>query len=87
MPLIELEPPKVRPRGIGIRRLWALGSGSLSKFQLYFGLLSSLVKPAGMLIHIELSFGPASSSRTVQRLSSLSRFASTQPAEPAPTMM
>ena len=87
MPLIELDPPKVLPRGTGMTRLWALGSGSVSKFQLYFGLFSSLVKPAGMLIHMDLSGGPASSSSTLVRWSSVRRLASTQPAEPAPTMM
>ena len=87
MPLIELEPPRVRPRGTGMERLFAFGSGSVAKFQLYTGLFSSLVKPAGMLIHIDLSGGPASSSSTRLFRSSVSRFASTQPAEPAPMMM
>jgi len=44
-------------------------------------------KAAGILMFGERSFPPASSSSTRTDGSSLSRFASTQPAEPAPTMM
>ncbi len=80
MPLIELEPPKVRPRGMGIVRLLAFGSGSVEKFQLYTGLFSNLVKPAGMLIHIDLSGGPASSNSTRALRSSVGRLARTHPA-------
>ena len=87
MPLIELEPPSVLPRGIGIERPFTLASGSLEKVQLKRGLLSSLVKPAGMLIHMESSGGPASSRSTLMPGFSVSRLARTQPAEPAPTMM
>ena len=50
-------------------------------------LLKSLGKAAGMRISIFLSGGPASSSRTRLVGSADSRFASTQPAAPAPTMM
>jgi hypothetical protein len=70
-----------------IIRSFAFHSESATKFQLYCGLSSSLVKPTGMLLHIELSFGPASSSSTRVRGSSVSRLTSTQPAEPAPTMI
>ncbi len=86
MPLIELEPPKVRPRGQGMRRPAMPSSASISKFQLKDLWLSSRVKPAGMSIHIDLSRGPASSSSTLTFGSSVSRLASTQPAEPPPTM-
>ena len=42
--------------------------------------------PAGMCISGELSRGPASIRQTLRAGSALSRLASTQPAEPAPTM-
>ena len=87
MPLIDDEPPSVLPRGQGMRRPAMPSSASISKFQLNFSWFSSLVKPAGMSIHIDLSRGPASSSSTLTLGSSLSRLASTQPAEPPPTMM
>ena len=87
MPLIELEPPSVRPRGMGMERPLTLSSGSVAKFQLYTGLFSSLVNPAGMAIHMESSFGPASSSSTLVPAFSVSRLARTQPAEPAPMMI
>ncbi len=87
MPLIELEPPRTLPRGIGIGRLPLLASGSESNSQLTAGMSIVLVKPAGIWIQMLLSLPPASSSRTVVFGSSVSRLASTQPAEPAPTMM
>src|SRR5580698_167391 len=87
MPLIELEPPRVRPRGTGMLRLLAFGSGSVAKFQLYTGLFSSLVNPAGRLIHIDLSGGPASDRSTGGLWSSVRRFARPPPAQPAPTMI
>ncbi len=69
-----------------MRRLATPSSASISKFQLKVLWLSSFVKPAGMSIHIDLSVGPASSSRTLTLGSSVSRFARTQPAEPPPTI-
>jgi hypothetical protein len=50
-------------------------------------LLTSRANPAGMWMNGLRSRGPASSSSTRQRGSALSRLASTQPADPAPTMM
>jgi len=71
---------------MGITRLFAFGSGSVEKFQLYIGLLSSLVKPAGMLIHIDY---PAVRLPAAGRDCSDLRSADCQHAsdEPAPTMM
>src|SRR6516162_8055454 len=87
MPLIELDPPRVLPRGTGSERPLRFGSGSVSNRQLYRGLLRSFMKPTGTSIHIESSGGPASSSRTCACGSSEMRLAITQPAEPPPTIM
>jgi hypothetical protein len=54
--------------------------------QLTFLFLNSLPYPSGTWIQMLLSFGPASSSSTEFFPSALKRFASTHPAEPAPTM-
>ena len=69
-----------------MRRPAMPSSASISKFQLKVSWFSSLVKPAGMSIHIDLSTGPASSSSTLTLASSVSRLASTHPAEPPPTI-
>ena len=83
MPLIELVPPSVLPRGHCSRRSPDPGSASLKKFQLILGLLRTRRTPAGMWIIGSRSGGPASSS-TTRDPSSLSRLATTQPADPAP---
>jgi hypothetical protein len=84
MPLIELEPPSVRPRGHSMRRSPVPFSGSVVKFQLTSGLRISERMPAGMWIMGCQSEGPASSSTTEAPVSER-RAAATQPAEPAPT--
>ncbi len=86
MPLIELVPPSVLPRGHCSRRPAVPGSPSLMKFQLMRGLLSTRSTPAGMWIHGSRSGGPASSS-TTRAPSSERRLATTHPADPAPMTM
>jgi hypothetical protein len=86
MPLIADEPPNSLPRGIGMRRWPVDASGSEAKSQLAFGLSINLAKPTGIHDQGWLS-RPASSTSTLCRGSALSRLASTEPAEPAPTTM
>ena len=62
-----------------------MGSGSLSNSQFSPGIAMVFENPTGMLIQKFESLPPASSSNTFTAGSSVSRFASTQPAEPAPT--
>ena len=85
MPLIEEVPPSTRPRGQWMARLPDDASGSLAYIQLTRASCSRLRTPAGMWMNGWRSGGPASSSATVAP-PSLRRSASTQPAEPAPTM-
>jgi hypothetical protein len=88
MPLIEDEPPQPRPLGHQSLRPSRFGSGSVQKPQLNgFWVGISTPTPAGMVTIIDLSLPPASTSRTFVWPSSVSRLASTQPAEPAPMMM
>ena len=84
MPLIELEPPRVRPRGHSMRRSPVPFSGSVVKFQLTRGLRISDRMPAGIWIIGCQSLGPASSRMTDAPVSDR-RDATTHPAEPAPT--
>ena len=63
------------------------GSGSARNFQVRVWWSSILKKPAGMWISGFQSRPPASISNTFVPGSSVSRLASTQPAEPAPMMM
>ena len=84
MPLIELEPPSVRPRGQSMRRSPEPFSGSVVKFQFTSGLRISERMPAGMWIIGCQSLGPASS-RITEAPVSLRRAATVQPADPAPT--
>ena len=83
---MELDPPRTLPRGIGIGRFRVFSSGSEWKSQFTVGSLRVFAKPTGMWIHGFRSRPPASSSATRARGFSDSRAASTQPAEPAPTM-
>ena len=83
---MELDPPRTLPRGIGIGRFRVFSSGSVSKSQFTLGSLRVFAKPTGMWIHMFLSRPPASRRATRLRRSSERRLASTQPAEPAPTM-
>src|SRR3954452_7495207 len=85
MPLIEDEPPSTLPRGQKIFLPPAPLSGSVSKHQLIDGSAKVLPKPRGMWIQRLVSWPPASSSTTRTLGSSVSRAASAQPAEPAPT--
>jgi hypothetical protein len=84
MPLIELDPPSIFPRGTGNARPLVLASGSAAYSQLAAGLLISLAKPIGIWDQGWLA-GPASSSSTLFLGSADSRFATTAPADPAPT--
>ena len=89
MPLIDDEPPSTRPRGQYSLRSFRCFCGTVQKPQSYgLGLSGGMMlpMPAGMLISIELSRPPASSSSTRVRGSADSRLASTQPALPAPTI-
>ena len=87
MPLMELEPPSTLPLGMGILRPWVFDSGSVSKHQFTLGRSIICQNPPGMWMRGLQSRPPASSSSTELRESALNRFASTQPAEPAPTTM
>ncbi|CAI1771022.1 Uncharacterised protein [Serratia ficaria] len=85
MPLTELLPPSTLPWAICMRRLLACGSGSVSYGQLFLAMI--FATPAGILINRLLSSPPASSSSTRAWVRRISCAASTQPAEPAPTIM
>ena len=84
---MELDPPSTLPRGIGILRSLVFGSGTVSKHQLTLGRSIIFQNPTGMWINGLQSRPPASSRRTELPESRLKRFATTQPAEPAPTTM
>ncbi len=86
MPLTEDDPPSVRPCVVAMPRPPVSGVGSVLNCQVNSGSNRVLVNPAGMWIQGFLSGGPASSTQTVTPSSSVSRFASTEPAAPAPTM-
>jgi len=62
------------------------GSGSALKPQVKLGWSSNFMNPAGMWISGFQSRPPASINTTRVAGSSLSRLASTQPADPAPTI-
>ena len=87
MPLIEDEPPSPLPRGQCMRRWSRNGSGSDSKNQLKRGMFMGIDRAVGIWTRMWRSEPPASSSSTRTSGSWLSWSASTQPAEPAPTMM
>src|SRR5467141_1607354 len=82
--VIEDEPPRSLPRGIGMRRSPVPSSGSDEYSQLAAGFSISFAKPTGIRDQGWLSL-PASSTNTLCLRSALSRFASTDPADPAPT--
>ena len=84
---MELDPPRTLPRGMGIVRPWVFGSGTVSKHQLTLGRSIIFQNPTGMWINGLQSRPPASSSNTELAASRLSRLATTQPADPAPTTM
>jgi hypothetical protein len=63
------------------------GSGSARYFHVSVSWSSILKNPAGIWISGFQSRPPASTSKTLVPGSSVNRLASTQPAEPAPTMM
>ena len=83
---MELDPPRTLPRGIGIGRFRVFSSGSVWKSQFTVGSFRVFANPTGMWIHMFLSRPPASRRATRARGSSDRRWASTQPAEPAPTI-
>ena len=70
-----------------MRRLFRNGSGSVSNCQAYFLVFMGMDRAVGIWMKMLLSLPPVSSSSTRWRASSVRRLASTQPAEPAPTMM
>ncbi len=74
------------PRGTGMARPFNPGSGSLTKFQLRSLRSTYLGKATGMSLNRPVAQPPASSTSTLTPGSSLRRLASTQPAEPAPTI-
>ena len=86
MALTELDPPRIRPRGWYMRRPFIAFCGAVSYIQPNRG-VPSLAMPAGMRTNSDLSEPPASSSSTLASGFADSRFASTEPAEPAPTIM
>jgi len=87
MALIDDEPPTMRPRAHSRPRPPVKTSGSAKYIQSCLRWSRRRGQPSGILIHGSRSQPPASSSSTRLPLSSLSRLASAQPAEPAPTMM
>ena len=78
-------PPRVFPRGQKRGRPSRCSWGTVSYAQSY-RVLNSLLNAAGIRISSFRSGGPASSSSTRQAGSSVRRAASTQPADPAPTI-
>jgi hypothetical protein len=88
IPLTEFEPPSTLPRGAGMLRPSANGSGSVMKPHDRSGSLNASRHASGIGMRVYLrSSSPASSNRTLILGSSLRRAASTQPAEPPPTTM
>ncbi len=87
MPFTALEPPRARPRGQKICRPLTFSSRSVWKRQIARSPVRMWAMPAGMRIHIQRSSSPASRSSTRCLPEAVRRLASTQPAEPAPTMM
>ena len=85
--LMALDPPGALPRGNVMRRFCKPGSGSVAYPQSYFDPISDTHLP-GVVTAGSASCGPpASSSNTRADAFALSRFARTQPDDPAPTMM
>ena len=84
--MIELDPPRVLPRGANTRRPPVHSLGSIEKHQFTRASWKVLMKPAGIWMNGCQSRGPASSTATVVPGSSLNRLASTEPADPAPTI-
>ena len=82
---MEVEPPSVRPCGMGTRRPLVCAVPSLENCQAYFLLNTALMKPAGICRKGLLSGGPASSTHTVEP-SALRRLARMEPAAPDPTI-
>ena len=80
-------PPSARPRGIARRLPCSSGSGSDSNCQVPIRPSATRGKASGMSCSGWRSGGPASSSSTDTAGSSLSRAATTAPAEPAPMTM
>src|SRR5262245_1125573 len=78
-------PPITLPRGQYSSRSVRCFCAVVVKFQSY-GVLNSLLNAAGMWISCLRSGPPASTRATRQSGSAESRFARTQPAEPAPTI-
>ena len=83
---MEEEPPSTLPRGVCSRRPPRPGSGSVWNRQSYFSMFIGIESAEGICTKIERSPPPNSSRSTVFAPSSVRRFASTQPADPAPTM-
>ncbi len=87
MALIDDDPPITLPRAHSMLRPSSVGSGSVKYIQSWRRSAKILPQPSGILIHGSVSQPPASSRSTLTSGSSVSRAASTQPADPAPTMM
>ena len=85
MALIDPQPPTIFPRGRYRRRPPSPGSFSPSRSQSWLD-LNRAGNANGMRISGATSGGPASSTSTLTSGSSLSRPASTHPAEPPPTI-
>jgi hypothetical protein len=87
MALVDEDPPITLPRAHSTLRPPTLSSGSQKYIQSWRRSVRILPQPSGMWIMGSRSQPPASSSSTEHPGSALSRLASTQPADPAPTMM
>src|SRR5882672_440815 len=81
---MEPDPPTTLPRGQIMLRPPSPGSGSVSYPQLTLGLGTSLPKPLGIWIQGLRSRPPASITHSEMLGFSVSRAASTHPADPAP---
>ena len=84
--LIALEPPSAFPRGKASARLSMPAIGSVRKAQSYCEPRSDTQRPGVVTAGSASAEAPASSTITRTDGSAERRYASTQPAEPAPTI-
>ena len=85
--LMALDPPCTLPRGKEDAAVLQAGFGFRGVPQSNFDPINEVQRPGVVIAGSPLSGPPASSNNTRTAASALNRFASTQPDEPAPTMM
>ncbi len=81
------EPPRIFPRGIGVVRWLTSGAGGAFVGPVEAEPMFSTQRDGLVMVSCVVSAPPASSRRTRAAPSSISRRATTQPADPAPTTM